>query len=344
MATEFSPERRKFIKDTLGAGAAVALTPVAKITNLFENKEEDLEQKHIKDCIAEYNKKYPEMRDKIKEQKKWFLKYINSKLYKDLLTKEMERALQVSPESSNDEKKALKEFVNSELKDRRLKVKNVPILHNDYQTRGGLAYTVIINGYFRRNHGSMIQVEGKINYKESKEDILGIVVNDLAIQPDLNNFESISTVCHELHHVTLAKPPELESQPIKTTDDVFSNVLKKDNVVESVWIGKTQGDLTDKERQYAVETVENMARILAVRKTLHQLGKIRGFKDLFEEKHIIYLKKYINDLFPADTFVRYLFTKDYMKDGKEIDNQKLLDMMNSFAGVSNNEDPNTRMS
>ncbi|MBP6866328.1 MAG: hypothetical protein KBC12_02165 [Candidatus Pacebacteria bacterium] len=333
---EFSPERRKFLRNSLEATAAVVLAPAEKVTRLFENKEEDLEQKHIKDCIAEYNKKYPEIKDKIREQKKWFLRYMDSDLYKKLLAKEMERALGVLAESSDSEKKTLKEFVNSELKDRKLKVKNIKFFI-DHTIEGSIdAYTTILN---INDISDLSRVEYLGNREDlpKEESFMGVVVNEIPFNSDcLNNFEGVSVFCHELHHISLTKIKSAETQPVKKTDDIFKDKLLQSSL-DSTQVGSGK-------EAYVLSTAENMARIIAVRKTLFQLGKMKSFKDEFTEKHIEYIKKYLDDLFPKTSFIRYLFSGELKKENKAIDNQTLLELMNSFADVFESEDLNSRMS
>lgn len=344
MEQEFSPSRRNFIKNIAKTGLGLVLAPqLETIANVFqnsENKEQDPEQKYIQDRIVEYNNKYPKIEDKIKEQKEWFTQYINSELYKKLLTKEFERALQIDANSTEEEKKILEEFVNSVLEDRKLKVENVHIFIDKKSDNEPLARTFSANRSGLKNRN----LQCVINCKSlpTNEDVffLGIIVNKKTFNSwASDNFEGITTICHELHHITLTTlngPSGLEQNAMETTKSIFEKVLLKE---------KLSIDYSGFGSRYILDSTENMARIIAARRTLHLLGKMESINDSFEEKHIVYLKKYIKILFPEKSSLRYLFGGDFKLNNKEIDNNSLLEIMNSFASMESLDElkPNSRM-
>lgn len=336
MGPEFSPGRRNALK-TLMLGGVVAVTPkpFKDFAKTFEKGEQDPEKEHINNCLTKYNKEYPTIKDKFTEQKKWFLGYMDSKLYKKLLTEEMKRFLFVSDKPTKEEKEGLKKFVEDELKDRKFKVENVRFFIDHSTVNNTDAYETILNIDDISNVATLEYVGNKDDLPK-EGNFFGVIVNEIPFNSDcLNNFEGVTTFCHEMHHVSLAKMATKTVDPFERTNKIFEERLLSSDLDSS--------KIEPTKEVYVLRTIENMARIIAVRRTLQKLGKMNAFKDEFNEKHIEYIKKHLDDLFPKTSYVRYLFSGDLKKDNKEIENKVLLEIMNSFADVSIPSDLNGRI-
>ncbi|MBP6866327.1 MAG: twin-arginine translocation signal domain-containing protein [Candidatus Pacebacteria bacterium] len=322
----FSNSRRNFLKTgfTLLAGAAAlsALPQLAACERIDEKEQ-------IKKFFKEYNEKYPTIGDKIIEQKSWFLKYMDSPIYKKLLTEEIKKD---TPHW--DEWGEFGEWVEYNIKGRRSLVENVIFVSKDDpgDHRKLYAKRIATEEMYRQD---LVPINNGINEDPGSprypQEVSLVVINiESHDQSNPNPFWNNTVFCHELHHAAVKNDDLI----LVSTSDRFQKKLAKIQLKDGLESSYTE---------YVLDPGENMAAIIEARKALHDLGKMDGFKDKFTEGHIEYLKKYAKDIFLESTVMTSFLFSDYMKNN-HISNKNLSDMMNNFAGLSAPEDSNSRMS
>ncbi|MEK7588706.1 MAG: hypothetical protein AAB438_02715 [Patescibacteria group bacterium] len=326
--------RRNFLKKsfTMFAGGA-ALSAVPKSVKDFavaslEQHENDPEEERIKEFLNGYNEKYPSLEEKMKEQKKWFLEYLDSEVYRKLLITEVMNGSKGTEAPSHS---VIEEMISQEIKKRKSLIENAVFLSKEDPDSSQLIYAAT-KTFDEMTKESLALVDGDIQSSEAGKKYHAIVFNKTKYNLDPKNpYWNNTLFAHELHHISL------KGGYFKYTDNLFKTNLSEADFKEEVI---TKYALDTKE---LLKPKENMAAIIEVRKMLHDLGKMDSFNDKFTEKHILYLKKYAKDLFPKSVVSVNVLFGDAFTD-KEIPNEKLLEMMNNFADVSIPEDPNSRWS